>query len=74
MWRDITITFTRNLPENTLETAQMVNQLRGLVSDETLLSQIPFITNPAEEAERVKEQKQLNVDLYSFPTGTEEEE
>lgn len=69
MWRDIKITFTRNLPENTLETAQMVNQLRGLVSDETLLSQIPFITNPAEEVERVKEQKQLNVDLYSFPTG-----
>nr|DAH16083.1 MAG TPA: portal protein [Caudoviricetes sp.] len=74
MWRDIKITFTRNLPENTLETAQMVNQLRGLVSDETLLSQIPFITNPAEEVERVKEQKQLNVDLYSFPTGNEEEE
>lgn len=73
MWRDIKITFTRNLPENTLETAQMVNQLRGLVSDETLLSQIPFITNPAEEVERVKEQKQLNVDLYSFPTGNEEE-
>lgn len=74
MWRDIKITFTRNLPENTLETAQMVNQLRGLVSDETLLSQIPFITNPTEEVERVKEQKQLNVDLYSFPTGLEEEE
>lgn len=74
MWRDIKITFTRNLPENTLETAQMVNQLRGLVSDETLLSQIPFITNPTEEVERVKEQKQLNVDLYSFPTGFEEEE
>lgn len=74
MWRDIKITFTRNLPENTLETAQMVNQLRGLVSDETLLSQIPFITNPTEEVERVKEQKQLNVDLYSFPTGPEEEE
>ena len=74
MWRDITITFTRNLRENTLETAQMVNQLRGLVSDETLLSQIPFITNPAEEVERVKEQKQLNADLYSFPTGYDEEE
>lgn len=74
MWRDIEITFTRNLPENTLETAQMVNQLRGLVSDETLLSQIPFITNPAEEVEKVKEQKQTSVDLYSFPIGNEEEE
>lgn len=74
MWRDIKITFTRNLPENTLETAQMVNQLRGLVSDETLLSQIPFITNPAEEVEKVKEQKQTSIDLYSFLTGNEEEE
>lgn len=74
MWRDIKITFTRNLPENTLETAQMVNQLRGLVSDETLLSQIPFITNPAEEVEKVKEQKQTSVDLYSFPIRNEEEE
>lgn len=74
MWRDIEITFTRNLPENTLETAQMVNQLRGLVSDETLLSQIPFITNPAEEVEKVKEQKQTSIDLYSFPIGNEEEE
>lgn len=74
MWRDIEITFTRNLPENTLETAQMVNQLRGLVSDETLLSQIPFITNPAEEVEKVKEQKQTSVDLYSFPIRNEEEE
>lgn len=74
MWRDIKITFTRNLPENTLETAQMVNQLRGLVSDETLLSQIPFITNPTEEVEKVKEQKQTSIDLYSFPAGNEEEE
>ena len=74
MWRDIHIHFTRNLPENTLETAQMVNQLRGLVSDETLLAQIPFVNNAQEELERLQAQKQLNVDLYSFPSGNEEEE
>ncbi len=74
MWRDINIHFTRNLPENTLETAQMVNQLRGLVSDETLLAQIPFVTNAQEELERLQAQKQLNVDLYSFPSGNEEQE
>lgn len=72
MWRDIKINFTRNLPQNVLETAQMVNQLRGLVSDETLLAQIPFIVNPAEEAEKVREQKQMNVDLYSFTAGQEQ--
>ena len=33
VWRDIKITFTRNLPTNLTETAQVVNSLRGLVSD-----------------------------------------
>lgn len=74
MWRDIKVNFTRNLPENVLETAQMVNQLRGLVSDETLLAQIPFIVNPAEEAKRIQDQKQMNADLYSFPTGQNEQD
>ena len=41
-WRDVDIVFTRNLPKNLTDTAAIVNQLRGLVSDQTLLSIIPF--------------------------------
>lgn len=41
--------FCRNLPENLLEISQMINNLKGTVSDETLISQIPFITDAKEE-------------------------
>ena len=71
IWRDIVITFTRNLPTNVEDTASMVNNLRGLVSDETLLAQLPFIDNAEEEYKKVQDQKQANMSLYSF--GDEDE-
>ena len=74
MWRDIKIQFTRNLPVNVEETTNIVNSLRGLVSDETLLSLLPFITNPADELDKLKAQQEANMSMYSFPTGTDEEE
>jgi SPP1 family phage portal protein len=72
MWRDIDIVFTRNLPVNTLEIAQMVNQLRGLVSDATLLAQLPFVGDVQKELEQLEEQKQANIDMYSFQNNQEE--
>ena len=72
MWRDIDIVFTRNLPVNTLEIAQMVNQLRGLVSDATLLAQLPFVGDVQKELEQLEEQKQANIDMYSFQNSQEE--
>ena len=74
VWRDVKIVFTRNLPTNTLETAQMVNSLRGLVSDETLLSLLPFVTDTTAELERLNAQKEVNMSMYSFPTGNEEDD
>ena len=62
-WRDVEIVFTRNLPVNELEEAQMVNQLRGLVSNKTLLSQLNFITDVDAELEALKEQEEP---LYNF--------
>lgn len=74
MWRDIEIHFTRNLPVNTLEIAQMVNQLRGLVSDATLLSQLPFITDVYRELEILQEQKTANLNMYGFNTTAQTQE
>ena len=74
MWRDIEIHFTRNLPVNTLEVAQMVNQLRGLVSDATLLSQIPFVGDVRKELETLQEQKTANLDMYGFNTTEQNQE
>ena len=51
--------------------ASCVSQLEGIVSDETLLSTLPFVEDPKEEAEKVKEQKESQMDLYNnaFVTG-----
>ena len=74
LWRDVNIQFTRNLPSNLLETTQIVNSLRGLVSDETLLSLLPFVNDPAAELEKLNAQKEANMSLYNFSSGNTEEE
>ena len=73
LWRDVNITFYRNLPINLEETSTIVNNLRGLVSDETLLSQIPFISDVEEEMKKLAKQKEAAVSLYNFGNGEEEE-
>ena len=70
---DFKITFTNNLPTNTLEIAQIVNQLRGLVSDATLLSQIPFVDDAEEELKKAQAEKQANMKLYDFGSSENEE-
>lgn len=74
MWRDVNILFTRNLPVNTLEAVQVVNQLRGVVSDETLLTLLPFIDDASEEMDKIKAQKEENMSLYNFGNNTAKEE
>lgn len=54
----VDIVFNRNLPVNELEISEMVNNLRGLVTNETLLAQLSFVSDPKEEADlSLKEQK-----------------
>lgn len=63
--QEIKINFKRNIPNNEVEVADYINKLRGLVSTETLISQLPFIENVAEEMEKLAEENSLNsyVDL-----------
>ena len=68
VWRDVNINFVRNLPADLIETINLVNSLKGSVSDATLLSQIPFITDVQSEIEAVREQKEKEASLYSFNT------
>ena len=73
VFRDIQITFKRNIPNDETQVYQMVNMLKGTVSDETLLGQLPFISDVNAELERVKEQKANNIELYSFGIDKEED-
>lgn len=73
LWRDIEIVFKRNIPVDNMEAASIVNTLRGLVSDKTLLTLLPFITDIDREMELIKEQQAANTALYSFSSGSEME-
>ena len=64
--KEVKLTFTRALPTNTLEQAQMVAQLAGLVSNETLISQLDFIEKPKDELEKLKNEKSASLDTYNF--------
>lgn len=66
VWRDVNINFVRNLPADLTETINLVNSLKGSVSDATLLSQIPFVTDVQSEIEAVREQKEKEASLYNF--------
>ena len=70
VWRDIQINFVRNLPVNLTEIIQLVNSLKGIVSDATLLSQIPFIQDVQAELEAVQKQKESEMALYGFGLDT----
>ena len=47
----VDIVYNYNLPANELEISQMIANLQDVVSSETLLSRLPFITDSKEEAE-----------------------
>ena len=50
--------FSRGLPKNLTEIAQIVTMLSGTVSKQTLLSQIPFVENPQAEIEAVEKENE----------------
>lgn len=70
IFKDIEIEFKRNIPEDTTATINMINSLKGTVSDATLLSQLDFIPDVNAELEAVQEQKASNMELYGFNTPT----
>lgn len=74
VWRDVNINFVRNLPVNITESIQLVNALKGIVSDKTLLGQLPFIDDVESEIEALEAQKAANMALYGFDTHTHEDE
>lgn len=75
VFRDIEIEFKRNIPEDMTATIQMINTLKGTVSDATLLSQLDFIQDVNAEIEAVEAQKKANLETYGFGmTNTPDEE
>lgn len=74
VFRDIEIEFKRNIPSDNNDIVNLVNTLRGVVSDATLLAQLPFITDVNAELEAIKAQKAANMELYGFNLPQTEDE
>lgn len=56
-WLDIDYQFTRNVPRNLLEEAQIVAQLDGQVSDETKLKVLSIVDDIKQELELTKQEQ-----------------
>lgn len=54
----VDIIFTRNLPVNELETSEMISNLSGIATSETLLSQLSFVKDAKEESELAKRERE----------------
>ena len=74
MFKDIKIDFKRNIPDDITATINMINTLKGTVSDKTLISMLPFVEDAEAELEALQEQKTANMALYSFGNHTDEDE
>lgn len=61
--------FSRGLPKNLVELANIVSQLSDVVPLETLLSLLPFIKDPKEAVELLKKQKEENSQIQKDSFG-----
>ena len=66
IFRDVKISFKRNIPVDISIAINLVNALKGTVSDKTLLGQLPFISDVNTELEEIQKQKEANMALYNF--------
>ncbi len=67
---EVDVIFKRNLPQNDLETSQMINNLSGFVDDETLVGQISFVDDAKEVVEKKKKEseEEMNKEVAQFAT------
>ncbi len=75
-YKAITQKYERNFIDNTSEIIEDVAKLEGIVSRETQLEMLPMVENPAEELERINQEKLSEENLpktdYLFEGGLSE--
>lgn len=63
-WSAVNITFNRNLPFDIEVTSNVISTLKGTVSDRTLLSLLPFISNVDQELDQLNKEFADKVEAY----------
>jgi len=69
-WRTVKLSFDRSNITNLLETSQIINNLRGLLSDETLIGMWPEIKDASDELQRRLDER-ARAENDEFPSNVE---
>lgn len=72
-WMGTDITFTRNVPINEDDVADMIKNLNGIVSKKTLVSQLPFVEDVDQEMEQLNQELKQSI-FFANPQLEEKEE
>lgn len=67
----MTFQFTRNLPANLADEADVQSKLQGLVSEETRLSMLSVVSDPKAEIQKMQEEEVGSIDLDTVHKGGE---
>lgn len=68
-------TWTRTSVKNDLELSQIAQQSAGTISEETLVTNHPWVGDPAKELERIEREKEKNLETFGFqPDQTSQDE
>lgn len=63
-FKGVDIKFKRNIMINDESTVEMIKNSIGIISNETLVSNHPFVTDKDEELERIKKERDEKIKLY----------
>lgn len=62
----VEVIFNRDMMMNEADVIANIKNSEGIISDETLVAQHPWVTDVQAELDRIEEQKQKNLDTYGF--------
>lgn len=67
----VQVTFRKTMITNDLEDTEIASKSKGVISDETIVANHPWVEDVSDEIERLKKQNELNLD--DINTGADEE-
>lgn len=73
-YREIDIVFKRNLPSNNSEVVDTWLKLQGIVSDETIISNLPFNLDVETEKARLNNQDEFDINKFNVKVENDVEE
>lgn len=73
-YSEIDITFKRNMPSNDSEVVETWLKLRNLISDETIISNLPFDLDVETEKAKINEQEEFDINKFNITMNNDMEE